>query len=60
MFVPIKLNTASDDILSIPGLGNRMLREFREHRPYKNIEQFRKEIGKYASQSRDWNAVTLN
>jgi hypothetical protein len=24
-----------------------MLREFKEYRPYKNIEQFRREIGKY-------------
>ena len=48
VFVPIDLNTASDaDILTIPGMGNRMLREFKEYRPYKNIEQFRKEIGKY-------------
>jgi len=47
-FIPINLNTASDeDILSIPGLGPRMLREFKEYRPYKAIEQFRKEIGKY-------------
>lgn len=48
VFVPIDLNTASDeDILSIPGLGNRMLHEFKEYRPYRNIEQFRREIGKY-------------
>lgn len=48
VFVPIDLNTASDeDILSIPGTGQRMLREFKEYRPYKNIEQFRREIGKY-------------
>ena len=48
MFVQINLNTASDEeILLIPGIGNRMLREFREYRPYKNIGQFRKEIGKY-------------
>jgi DNA uptake protein ComE-like DNA-binding protein len=47
-FIPINLNAASDeDILSIPGLGPRMLREFKEYRPYKSIEQFRKEIGKY-------------
>jgi DNA uptake protein ComE-like DNA-binding protein len=47
-FIPIDLNAASDeDILSIPGLGPRMLREFKEYRPYKTIEQFRKEIGKY-------------
>ena len=51
VFVPINLNTASDeDFLSIPGLGPRMLREFKEYRPYKTIEQFRKEIGKYVDQ----------
>jgi len=50
VFVPINLNKASDkDILSIPGMGPRMLREFKEYRPYKNIEQFRKEMGKYVS-----------
>jgi DNA uptake protein ComE-like DNA-binding protein len=49
-FIPIDLNTASDeDILSIPGAGRRMLREFKEYRPYKAIEQFRKEIGKYVN-----------
>ena len=48
VFVPINLNTASDDdILSIPGMGKRMLHEFKEYRPYTNIEKFRKEIGKY-------------
>jgi DNA uptake protein ComE-like DNA-binding protein len=48
VFVPIDLNTASDaDILTIPGLGQRMLREFKEYRPYKAMAQFRREIGKY-------------
>lgn len=48
VFVPLDLNKASDDDLrTIPGLGNRMLGEFKEYRPYANIEQFRKEIGKY-------------
>lgn len=48
VFVPINLNEASDDdILTIPGMGNRMLHEFKEYRPYKNISQFRREIGKY-------------
>ncbi|MBI2149368.1 MAG: hypothetical protein HYU27_02030 [Acidobacteria bacterium] len=64
VFVPINLNTASDeDILSIPGLGNRMLREFKEYRPYQNIEQFRKEIGKYVNTkevARFERYVTLN
>ncbi len=51
VFVPVKLNTASDeDILSIPGLGKRMLHEFKEYRPYKSIEQFRREIGKYVDE----------
>ena len=50
VFVPINLNTASDeDILSIPGVGPRMLREFKEYRPYPNIEKFRREIGKYVN-----------
>ncbi len=48
VFVPVKLNTASDDdILSIPGVGAKMLHEFKEYRPYKSLEQFRREIGKY-------------
>ena len=50
LFVPVKLNTASDaDILLIPGVGNRLLHEFKEYRPYKAMEQFRREIGKYVS-----------
>ncbi len=50
VFVPIGLNSASDEaILSIPGLGARMLHEFKEYRPYRNIAQFRREIGKYVS-----------
>jgi DNA uptake protein ComE-like DNA-binding protein len=48
VFVSINLNTASDeDIRSIPGIGAKMLHEFKEYRPYKSIEQFRREIGKY-------------
>jgi DNA uptake protein ComE-like DNA-binding protein len=64
VFVPIRLNSASDDdILTIPGLGKRMLREFKEYRPYKNMEQFRKEIGKYVDKkevARLEKYVTLN
>lgn len=45
---PIDLNSATDqEILLIPGIGNRMLREFKEYRPYTSIEQFRREMGKY-------------
>jgi DNA uptake protein ComE-like DNA-binding protein len=52
LFVPINLNTATDaEILMIPGLGNRMLHEFKEYRPYKSMEQFRREIGKYVSKT---------
>lgn len=51
VFVPINLNVASDaDILTIPGVGNRMLREFKEYRPYDNIARFRREIGKYVDE----------
>jgi DNA uptake protein ComE-like DNA-binding protein len=51
VFIPINLNTASDnDILSIPGMGRRMLREFKEYRPYTGMAQFRKEIGKYVDE----------
>jgi DNA uptake protein ComE-like DNA-binding protein len=47
-FIPVRLNTATDeDILSIPGAGPRMVREFKEYRPWKSWAQFDKEIGKY-------------
>ena len=64
VFVPINLNTASDaDILSIPGMGQRMLNEFKEYRPYKAMPQFRREIGKYVDDeevARLERYVTLN
>jgi DNA uptake protein ComE-like DNA-binding protein len=48
VYVRIDLNTASEEaILSIPGVGARMLREFREYRPYTSMAQFRREMGKY-------------
>jgi DNA uptake protein ComE-like DNA-binding protein len=48
MFLPINLNMATrEEIMLIPGMGNRMVREFLEYRPYTAITQFRKEIGKY-------------
>jgi DNA uptake protein ComE-like DNA-binding protein len=51
VFVPLDLNTASDaDILTIPGVGPRMLHEFQEYRPYRSMEQFRREIGKYVDE----------
>jgi DNA uptake protein ComE-like DNA-binding protein len=48
VFVPIDLNTATEeDILSIPGVGERMLHEFLEYRPYQAMAQFEREMGKY-------------
>jgi DNA uptake protein ComE-like DNA-binding protein len=48
MFIPLDLNTASDaDLLTIPGAGPRMVKEFKEYRPWKTRAQFDKEIGKY-------------
>lgn len=50
-FIPIELNEASDeDILTIPGVGKKLLHEFKEYRPYKSLKQFRKEIGKYVNE----------
>lgn len=45
----LNVNTASKaDLLStIPGMGDRMVHEFEEYRPYRSIQQFRREIGKY-------------
>ena len=51
LFVPINLNTATDEeILLIPNLGNRMLREFKEYRPYESLAKFHREIGKYVNE----------
>jgi DNA uptake protein ComE-like DNA-binding protein len=51
VFVPMDLNTASDaDFMTIPGFGNRMLREFKEYRPYTSMAQFQREIGKYVDE----------
>jgi DNA uptake protein ComE-like DNA-binding protein len=48
----IDLNTATDaQILAIPGVGQRMLREFKEYRPYTSMDQFRREIGKYVDKA---------
>ena len=64
MFIPIDLNTASDEVfLTIPGMGARMLREFKEYRPWKTKAQFDKEIGKYVGEketARLWKYVTIN
>ena len=49
----VNLNTATQaDLLRVmPNLGSRMLHEFEEYKPYRSIQQFRKEIGKYVDQA---------
>ena len=63
VFIPVNLNTASDeDIISIPGAGRRMVREFKEYRPWKTQAQFEKEIGKYVDAkevARLWRFVVI-
>ena len=64
VFIPVRLNTATDaDIMSIPGAGKRMVREFAEYRPWKTKEQFEKEIGKYVNArevARLWRYVVID
>ncbi|MGH8637579.1 MAG: hypothetical protein ACREUZ_10640 [Burkholderiales bacterium] len=63
-FIPVRLNTASDaDILTLPNAGPRMVREFKEYRPWKTKEQFIKEIGKYVGAKeaeRLWRYVVID
>ena len=48
LFLPIDLNSSGDDEMKlVPGVGRRMAQEFEEYRPYKSMEQWRREIGKY-------------
>jgi DNA uptake protein ComE-like DNA-binding protein len=48
VFIPLNLNTATDaDFMTIPGVGARMVHEFKEYRPWKTQAQFEKEISKY-------------
>jgi DNA uptake protein ComE-like DNA-binding protein len=47
----VNLNIATrEQFLAVPGVGDRMVREFEEYRPYTSVAQFRREIGKYVSQ----------
>ena len=63
VFIPVDLNAASDEqIISIPGAGRRMVREFKEYRPWKTQAQFEKEIGKYVDAkevARLWRFVVI-
>jgi DNA uptake protein ComE-like DNA-binding protein len=45
----LNLNTASeaDFMAVIPDFGKKMAHEFEEYRPYRSIQQFRKEMSKY-------------
>lgn len=36
--------------MEIPNMGERMVHEFEEYRPYVSIQQFRREIGKYVDE----------
>jgi DNA uptake protein ComE-like DNA-binding protein len=64
VFIPVKLNTATnEDILSIPGAGQRMVREFNEYRPWTSKAQFDREISKYVGQKetdRLWRFVVID
>jgi DNA uptake protein ComE-like DNA-binding protein len=63
VFIPININTAADDVLlTIPGVGQRMVGEFKEYRPWTSQAQFQKEIGKYVDQkevARLWRYVVI-
>ena len=51
VFVPLNLNTATrEDFATVPGAGNRMVREFLEYQPYTDMDHFRREIGKYVDE----------
>ena len=63
VFISVKLNTATDEeILTIPGAGARMVREFKEYRPWTTKAQFDREIGKYVDAkevARLWRYVVI-
>ena len=50
----LNLNTATREefLAKVPNLGNRMAHEFEEYRPYRSIQQFRKEMAKYVPQDK--------
>ena len=64
VYVPIDLNTATrEGIMAVPGMTDRMAHEFEEYRPYTDLDQFRREIGKYVDEdevARFERYVTLN
>ena len=64
VYVPIDLNSATREaIMAVPGMSERMAHEFEEYRPYTDLDQFRREIGKYVDEdevARLQRYVTLN
>ena len=64
VYVPIDLNGATrEEIMAVPGMSERMAHEFEEYRPYTDLDQFRREIGKYVDENevaRFERYVTLN
>jgi DNA uptake protein ComE-like DNA-binding protein len=52
VFVPVNLNSASEEeIKLIPGMTERMVHEFLEYRPYEDMTEFDREIGKYVDEA---------
>lgn len=48
----LNINTATEEAFkTIPEVGDKMVHEFEEYRPYVSIRQFRKEIGKYVDEA---------
>lgn len=63
VFVPVNLNSATrEEIELIPGMSEHMVHEFEEYRPYTDMAEFDREIGKYVDEAevaRFRNYVTL-
>ncbi len=63
VFVPVNLNEATEEqIRLIPGMTDKMVHEFEEYRPYEDMAEFNREIGKYVDEAevaRFRNYVTL-
>ena len=63
VFVPVNLNEATEgQIRLIPGMTDKMVHEFEEYRPYADMGEFNREIGKYVDETevaRFRNYVTL-
>ena len=52
VFVPINLNTfTEEEVRLVPGMNDHMAHEFDEYRPYENLEEFDREIGKYVDEA---------